>query len=132
MLSLMARNKKKGQSLVEFALILPILLLIVVGIIEFGILMSSYLIVQNTARDAVRQISVGAVDSAVFTTVRQNAVGIDRNQLSFTATPSSATRTRGNPVTVTTTYNHQILTPLLSVVLGTTLQWQVSATMRLE
>ncbi len=125
-------KRSTGQALVEFALVLPVLLLVVVAIIEFSILMSSYLIVQGTAREAVRQISVGVTDSAVFDSVRQNVVGIDRNQLTFSATPSTATRRRGDPVTVTVTYQHRVLTPLLTAVLGPTLQWQVIAVMRLE
>lgn len=43
-----------GQSLVEFALILPFLLLLILGIIEFGTLIASYTMVQSASREAAR------------------------------------------------------------------------------
>lgn len=126
------RRKGSGQAVVELALILPVLILVLVGILEFAILLSNYLVVQDAARDAVRQIVVGGNDAAVFQSVRNNAVGIDTTQLNLTVTPSAGSRQRGDAVTVTATYNHRILTPVLSTLLGQTLQWQVTATMRYE
>ncbi len=45
---------KKGQALVEFALILPLLLLIIFGIIEFGRVLFIYSNLFNAAREGVR------------------------------------------------------------------------------
>ncbi|MEA3308793.1 MAG: TadE/TadG family type IV pilus assembly protein [Chloroflexota bacterium] len=47
-------NHKKGQTLVEFALILPLLLLILFGIIEFGRILFIYSNLFNAAREGVR------------------------------------------------------------------------------
>lgn len=44
----------RGQSLVEFALILPVLILMILGIIEFGTLVASYTMVQSASREAAR------------------------------------------------------------------------------
>ena len=49
----------KGQTLAEFALTLPILLLLLFGIIEFGRLFQSWVTLQNAARTAVRYASTG-------------------------------------------------------------------------
>ena len=46
--------KKKGQSLVEFALVLPILLLLIFGLVEFGRLIFTYIAVNTAAREAAR------------------------------------------------------------------------------
>lgn len=123
---------KSGQALVEFSLVLPILILVIVGIIEFAILFSSFLVVQNAARDAVRQIAVGGSDVAVFQLVTDNVVGIDSSKLTFSAAPAAGVRRRGEPITVTVVYNHHIITPMLSLILGQDLQWQMTATMRYE
>lgn len=123
---------KSGQALVEFSLVLPILILVIVGIIEFAILFSSFLVVQNAARDAVRQIAVGGSDVAVFQLVKDSVVGIDSSKLNFSATPAAGVRRRGEPITVTVVYNHHIITPMLSLILGQDLQWQMTATMRYE
>lgn len=50
---------RKGQTLAEFALTLPILLLLLFGIIEFGRLFQSWVTLQNAARTAVRYASTG-------------------------------------------------------------------------
>jgi len=46
--------KEKGQSLVELALIFPIVLLIVAGLVEIGAVMNAKLTVVNSAREAAR------------------------------------------------------------------------------
>jgi len=54
-----AQRRNKGQTLAEFALTLPILLLLLFGIIEFGRLFQSWVTLQNAARTAVRYASTG-------------------------------------------------------------------------
>ena len=54
-----------GQSLVEFALVVPILLLLIIGIAEFGRAWMAYNVVTGAAREAVR---IAAVNSASTTT----------------------------------------------------------------
>lgn len=48
------RKNEDGQALVEFALILPILLLLVVGIIDYGWLFMAKITTNNAAREAAR------------------------------------------------------------------------------
>jgi Flp pilus assembly protein TadG len=45
---------RRGQGLVEFALILPVLLLFMLGIMEFGRVLYIYTEVSNAAREALR------------------------------------------------------------------------------
>lgn len=45
---------KRGQSLVEFTLLLPVLLVMLSGLIEFGFMLNSYLDVIDAARDTAR------------------------------------------------------------------------------
>jgi Flp pilus assembly protein TadG len=47
-------GRRRGQALVEFALVLPILLLFIFGIIDAGRLIFTYNTVGNAARDGVR------------------------------------------------------------------------------
>jgi hypothetical protein len=56
------RKKTRGQSIIEFALVLPITLLIVFGVIEFGYLLFVFSSVNTASRDAARYgIAVGEV-----------------------------------------------------------------------
>ena len=45
---------QKGQDLVEFALLLPLLLAMFLGIMEFGIIILSYNTIANAAREGAR------------------------------------------------------------------------------
>ena len=51
------RSKPLGQSLVEFTLMLPILLIIISGLIEFGFLLNFYLDLVDTTREVARLAS---------------------------------------------------------------------------
>jgi len=53
-----------GQAITEFALILPILLLLIFGIIEFARLFQAYLVVDNAARFGVRYAVTGEYNPA--------------------------------------------------------------------
>lgn len=55
----MAEKRNKGQGLVEFALILPILLMLLLGIIEGARIIWAYVTVQNAAREAARYAVTG-------------------------------------------------------------------------
>lgn len=50
---------RQGQTLAEFALTLPILLLLLFGIVEFGRIFQAWVTIQNSARVAVRYASTG-------------------------------------------------------------------------
>ena len=47
-----------GSAVVEFAIVLPILLLIVFGIINFGVLMYNQSVITNAAREGARWASI--------------------------------------------------------------------------
>jgi hypothetical protein len=49
---------ERGQSAVEFALVLPVLLLIVVGVFKFGTAYNNYLQLTNAVRSGARQFGV--------------------------------------------------------------------------
>ena len=53
-------KSEKGQSLVEFALVVPMLLLLVIGIAEFGRAWMTQNILTGAAREAVRLLAVPA------------------------------------------------------------------------
>ncbi len=56
------KRSQRAQSMVEFALTLPILLLLVFGIIEFGRILQAWLALENGARFAIRYAVTGNYD----------------------------------------------------------------------
>ena len=55
----MSRKSQKGQGLVEFALMLPILLMLILGIFEAARVIWAFVTVQNAAREAARYAVTG-------------------------------------------------------------------------
>jgi Flp pilus assembly protein TadG len=53
-LSSLRARRRRGQSLVEFAILLPVLLIMMSGVIEFGIMLNYYLDLIDAAREAAR------------------------------------------------------------------------------
>ena len=81
----------RGQSLVEFALILPVFLMLLAGIIDFGFMFYSRITVINAAREGARD-AVTAIDNPssipglVNSSVSSAATGLVAADLSNTAT----------------------------------------------
>jgi Flp pilus assembly protein TadG len=63
-------RSEKGQSMVEFSVSLPVLLLIIAGILEFSRLGGALLLVNFGAREGARVAALGANDSAIIEQVK--------------------------------------------------------------
>jgi hypothetical protein len=64
---------EEGQNLVEFALLLPILLYILMGIIQFGLIFAVYVTINNSVREAARWGSIYVYDNTVTNTNNDTA-----------------------------------------------------------
>ena len=56
-------KKNTAQAMVEFAIALPVLLMLLIGIMEVGRLLLMYALVSNASRDAVRYASSVGIES---------------------------------------------------------------------
>jgi Flp pilus assembly protein TadG len=61
----LGEKRARGQSLVEFALILTPLLLLLLGIIQFGFIFNTYVTLTNATREAARSGSIYLYDSSL-------------------------------------------------------------------
>lgn len=86
---LRGRELERGQSLVEFVLALPILLVIVFGIIEFAAAWRTYQVITNVAREGTR---VGVTPSGDQATV-DNRITTLLTQSGLASAPPTATIT---------------------------------------
>jgi Flp pilus assembly protein TadG len=59
------RDDAEGQSLVEFALILGPLLLLLLGVVQFGFIFNTYVTVSTAAREAAREGSIYVYDRSL-------------------------------------------------------------------
>jgi hypothetical protein len=60
------RKRRKGQTLAEFAITLPIVLIMMFGIIEFGRIFQAWVTLQNAARAAARYASTGQYNTTKY------------------------------------------------------------------
>jgi len=104
--------KKNGQAMVEFALILPIFILILLGIMEFGLLFHQYLVVTSASREGARSAALGGTDAETVAVVNAAAASINAGQLATVVTPQ--VRVRGQSVSVRVTNPVTIRAPLIS------------------
>lgn len=79
------RDRSRGQALVEFALILPIFVLLLTGMLDFGAGLYSRMTVINAAREGARA-AVTAADPASVNATVTSAVANAANGMPVTAT----------------------------------------------
>ena len=121
---------ERGQSLVEFALVLPVLLLILVGIFNFGQLFYSNIVINEAARDAARYASIGVSQTEILQVIGQDCQTLNVSQVN-TSISQPYPQSSGMPVTITITYPVPIMLPL-SLFLPSTIQLHAVMTMRVE
>jgi len=122
-----SRNSISGQALVEFAFVLPILLLLMVTIIDFGIIFYSQMAVSNAAWEGARAgatiVDPTKGDQEIIGAIHNAAYGLDSSQLIVDIDPSqdesprnqSFPAPRGEMLTVTIQYLIELTFPQLTV-----------------
>lgn len=123
---------KRGQALVEFAIILPVLLLILMGIVQFGLVINDYLTISNLSREGAREGIVNTSDYEIDNAVLTRAVNIDTTKMTIGISPSEDSRTTGQTLTVTITYNCSLIVPIISNIFGGQVVLTSQTSMRIE
>jgi TadE-like protein len=71
------RGDERGAAAVEFALVVPILLMLVFGIIDFGLMIRANTVLANAAREGARNGSISHDELVIGETVTSSVSGID-------------------------------------------------------
>jgi Flp pilus assembly protein TadG len=123
------RPSPRGQALVEFALILPILLVLLLGIFDFGRAVAAYNSVANAARSAVRVAIVDQNVDVVEAAAEQEAVGLNPLGVVFDANVNDDDPCLETVclASVEVTYQYVPATPIFSNLVG-----QISVSSRAE
>jgi hypothetical protein len=131
-------SSRSGQSLVEFAIILPLLMLLVVVIFDLGRVVYYSSTIHNAAREAARW---GIVYPDIETNIQDKAIdyavglGLQRNQITvcWHYDPSDVHSFPPPSVKITVVYSFRPAIPLVSRFLpGGQLSLEGDATMKLE
>lgn len=123
-------RREDGQSLVEFALVLPVLLFLMCGIIDFGWLFYNQIALNNAAREGARCAVVSYGESnwkrEAEDRMRDDLAGINGAVV-------SVSDPHGQQITASVTASPRILTGFTSTLLGrNTMNLRASCTMRVE
>lgn len=134
-----------GAELVEFALVLPVLLVLIAGVADFALLFHGYHVTTNAAREGARLAILPGYDANSYATVRTRvtnylAAGGARGTALTNVAPVALDLgggLTGSGVQVTLTYTHSFLFvgPVIGLINGTfanTLTYQTVAQMRTE
>lgn len=123
---------KQGQALVELALVLPLLILLIMGTMEFGRIFHSYLLITNASREGARAGIISETDTQIKTKVKDVTATLGLTDTQITITPAPSSRARGVPLTVTVNYSLNLITPVLDMVVPNPFPLTASTTMRME
>jgi len=118
--------------MVELALILPVLLLLIFGIVEFSRVFSTQLLITSSAREAAREAAVGASDATIVLSAENSASILDSSKMTVTISPDESTRIRGDSVTVRIAYPVKIYAPIISSLIGDPYTVSSEIAMRVE
>ena len=118
-----AFRREDGQSMVEFALILPIFLLILCGIIDFGWLFYNQLSLNNACREGARYAVVHTADDADTGAITAHIENLSSTVISNDGVRITVTYTTPNDPTagdirVDMEADISFFTPVLSTVMG--------------
>jgi len=104
------RENERGANLVEFALVIPLLLLMLVGVADLGRAFRTYIAITNAAREGARfasrlpaaevQIKDAAIEEAALSGLALSADDIAIGNLGGEG---------GTPITVTVTYDFPLI-----------------------
>ncbi len=128
----------RGQAILEFAIITPLLLLFLFGIVDFAWVMNNKVVTVNAAREAARLGATGAtVDEICDRAVAQSQELITRDHVTveFVDTNGDNKLLPGDAVTVRISFPYRAITPLGGLVGVQVLDGRImrsSTDMRLE
>lgn len=135
---MLTRRAESGQSLVEFALAIPIFLLLMFGLFDLGRVVYAYNTISNASRESARVSIVNQTQADVEAEAIQQAVSLGLTDADVTSAYVDANGVVcGTPIavnclsSVTVVYNFTPVTPVIGQIIGP-LQLTASTEMPVE
>lgn len=104
-----SQANERGAALVEMAIILPVLLLLVFGLVEFARAFNTKAVVTHASREGVRVLAITRDAGEAATAARDASVPLDPALVGVSSTGC----TPGEPTSVTVTYPFEWLMPMI-------------------
>ena len=116
---------QRGSAVVEFALVIPLVLTLVLGVVELSVVARSEIQLVHAAREGARQAAVSPDTSAAVAAVRR-ALGSAGSRAKVAVSRPTAI---GDPTTVRVSLPYNVLSPIIG---GYPIELRATATMRVE
>lgn len=114
----MSRRRRKsgardrGAAAVEFALLLPVLLVVLFGLIDFGRALNAQITLTQAAREGARLDALGDTNAQVIARAKGAATGLSPVTVTEVYACQSGDAQAGNDATVKTSYSFSFITPV--------------------
>ena len=109
-------NNQNGAAMVEFAIVLPLLLILICGVIEFGVMFYDKAVITNASREGARAGITGVANSDIEDIVKDyckfNLINLSNNDFDPAADPYddiSISIDGSNDLTVRLEYSYDLL-----------------------
>ena len=106
----LSKPSERGAVAVEFALLAPLLIMVLLGIMEFGRAYYAQTTLTNAAREGVRAMAINNSQTSARTAAKSAATQLSRALADSNITFSAPNCTVGSQVTVTISYNLSTMT----------------------
>jgi len=122
-----------GQASLEFALIIPLLIIVVLIVSQLGYLVYVQNVLVQAAREGVRVISTTNSNHMAIDRIGQICSRLDKDRLKVKIDPGSSTgREVGDIVTVNLSYKYSGVTNLINLLIGRDIFINTDSSMRME
>jgi Flp pilus assembly protein TadG len=120
---------QRGSAAVEFALVLPLVLIMALALLQLGLLVKDQLVVEESARAGARQAAVSTDDESAMQAALDAAVSLDPERMDVSISRAGGA---GSPATVEVIYHAPVSVPLVAWLFPTAIDLSSLAVMRQE
>jgi len=123
------RCSERGTAAVEFALVLPLVMVVALALVQTGLLVRDRLLVEAAARAGARAAAIQEDPSAIRSAALAAAPSLDEGGVDLAVTRAGA---RGEPVTVSIRYVASVRVPFVDWLFGDSISMTTSTIARQE
>lgn len=130
----MVAKRQEGQSIIEFALVLPLLLILLLGIVEFGFIFNTHVTLVHSAREGARYGAVlpnpdasenqDQIKDRVINTA--TGLGLERDNVQVQVDSTE------KKITIIVEHEFELFDPIIPLFMGEFIDLKASAVMSLE
>ncbi|MFN2544658.1 MAG: TadE family protein [Actinomycetota bacterium] len=124
----MRRRRERGSASVEFALVLPIVLVLTLAVVQVGLVVRDDIVLVSAARAGAREAAVTDDDERVRSAVDSAAAALDVDRIDVTISRAG----RGGPADVKLTYPERLRVPFVAWLFPSAITLHAASTMRQE